>query len=260
MRLYSEKPSRKSLAISRYNARKKEGQDLCKSARLGSQSPTLHQRQVAAPNYRGCAAICQTSHHDGGVRIWVRMFHQRQVAAPKNRGKIVISQSITHEGIVWILRALLHQNKQIRTVSLRRNCSDLFFTLIIHIKRYRWEWPNGYSRRCVYYKASSVLRYLHMFYKCYSGKQWMKLSASFFLTMLTWQKVYDIILLERRTTCIERYIFLLNQENFLTLVIHKNLCAFFLAFYFSYVLCTSREFVLFVKSLMINISNFMEDN
>ena len=29
---------------------------------------------------------------------------------------------------------MVHQNKQIRTVSLRRNCSDLFFTLIIHIE------------------------------------------------------------------------------------------------------------------------------
>ena len=28
----------------------------------------------------------------------------------------------------------VHQTRQIRTVSLRRNCSDLFFTLIIHIK------------------------------------------------------------------------------------------------------------------------------
>ena len=39
------------------------------------------------------------------------------------------------------------QNKQIRTVSLRRSCSDLFFTLMIHIKHCRRERPNGYPRR-----------------------------------------------------------------------------------------------------------------
>ena len=50
----------------------------------------------------------------------------------------------------------LHQTQQIRTVSLRRNCSDLFFTLIIHIETYRRERPNGYPRRFLFHFSTLI--------------------------------------------------------------------------------------------------------
>lgn len=80
---------------------------------LGSTSGKL-----PPPNHRGSSVLCQASHHDGGVRLCPSYFHQ---------------------------------NKQIRTVSLRRNCSDLFFSLIMRFSIYRREQPNGYSRRLCYY-------------------------------------------------------------------------------------------------------------
>ena len=52
--------------------------------------------------------------------------------------------------------------------------------------------------------------------------------------------------IERRTTCLERYIMSLNQENIQSLVSYKRQFAFFLAFCFICVLCTYRDIVLFI--------------
>ena len=45
---------------------------------MGSESLMAHRRQVDAPKYRGRAARCQVSYHDGAVWIFVRTFHQNK--------------------------------------------------------------------------------------------------------------------------------------------------------------------------------------
>ena len=58
---------------------------------MGSESLMAHRRQVDAPKYRGRAARCQVSYHDGAVWIFVRTFHQ-------NKGRVRLSSLLFLKG------------------------------------------------------------------------------------------------------------------------------------------------------------------
>ena len=88
----------------------------------GFESPCLHQRQGAAPNYRGCAVICRTSYRDGVTWILNRMLHQRQGAASNYRGRAVICRTLYRDGVTWISNRIFRRSE----AAMRKPRSGLF--------------------------------------------------------------------------------------------------------------------------------------
>ena len=93
---------------------------LCKGFSIGGDRPT-----------RGCVQVA-SNHLHGTLFVQLDADTKRKMRGVRRGSDSPRS-----------LRRKLHQNNQIRTASLQRSCSDLFFMLIIHIETYRREPHKG---------------------------------------------------------------------------------------------------------------------